>query len=346
MCARLKAVTFHDYGGPEVLRYEDVPEPWAGPGEVLVRVRACGVNRLDLLVRSGRSQAKPPLPHIGGSEVAGDIVEMGPGTSGFAPGQRVVIAPYISDERCEYCLAGHETTCIRGDVLGLISDGGYAEYVKAPITHILPIPDGVSYVEAAASTLSAPTAWHMLIDKAKLQPGETVLVLSAGSGVGSAAVQIARLVGAKVITTVGSDEKIRQALDLGADEVINYTRGDFSVPVRRLTDKRGVDVVVEHVGTDTWDQSLNSLARNGRLVTCGATSGVAGTVDIYTIYAKQIEILGSYGGSRGNLKQVLSALAHGDIRAVIHEEMPLADARRAQEMVERREQFGKIVLVP
>lgn len=342
----MKAVTFHDYGDTDVLRYEDFPEPGAGPGEVLIQVKACGVNHLDLQVRAGLTPAKPPLPHISGSEVAGAIVEMGPGTSGFAPGQSVVIAPYLSDERCDYCLAGQETTCIRGDILGLISNGGYAEYVKAPITHILPIPPKVSFVEAAATTLSAPTAWHMLVDKAKLKPGETVLVLSAGSGVGSAAVQIARLLGARVIATVGTDDKVNQALELGADEVINYSENDFAQQVRRLTGKRGVDVVVEHVGSDTWVQSVDSLTRNGRLVTCGATSGPVGALDIWTLFSKQIEILGSYGGSRANVKQVLSAVSHGDIKAVIHAQMQLSEARAAQEMMERREQFGKIVLTP
>lgn len=343
----MKAVTFHDYGPPSVLRYEDVPEPKLGGGEVLIRVRACGVNRLDLLVREGKTPVKPPLPHISGSEVAGEIVEMGPGTSGHAPGQRVVIAPYLSDDRCEYCLKGEETTCIRGDILGLVSNGGYAEYVKAPITHVLPIPDGVPYADAAAMTLSAPTAWHMLIDKAQIQPGETVLVLSAGSGVGSAAVQIARMAGAHVLATIGSEEKRAQAVELGADEVINYNEvGDFSPVVRRITGKRGVDVVVEHVGSDTWEQSLRSLARNGRLVSCGATSGVRGTIDIWTLFAKQLQVLGSYGGTRADLREVLAAVARKDIRAVIHQQMPLSEARAAQEMVERREQFGKLVLEP
>ncbi|MEJ7654441.1 MAG: alcohol dehydrogenase catalytic domain-containing protein, partial [Chloroflexia bacterium] len=201
----MKAVRFHRYGGPDVLRYEDVEQVEPDAGEVLVRVRACGVNRLDILIRSGQTPIKPPLPHITGSEVAGEIVEMGAGTTGLAPGQRVVIAPYLSDDRCEYCLAGQETTCIRGDILGLVSDGGYAEYVAAPLSHVLPIPAGVSFADAAAVTLSGATAWHMLIDKARLQPGETVLVLSAGSGIGSAAVQIARMTGAHVIATVGSD---------------------------------------------------------------------------------------------------------------------------------------------
>lgn len=343
----MKAVRFHDYGSTDLLRYEDAPEPVPGAGEVLIRVRACGVNRVDLLVRSGRTPVKPPLPHIGGSEVAGEIVEMGLGTTGFAPGQRVVIAPYLSDDRCEFCLAGQETTCIRGDILGLVSDGGYAEYVKAPLTHILPIPEGVDYADAAAMTLSAPTAWHMLQDKAKLQPGDTVLVLSAGSGIGSAAVQIARMTGAHVIATVGSDDKRAQAMDLGADEVINYTEvGDFSPVVRRLTGKRGVDVVVEHVGTDTWEQSVNSLARNGRLVTCGATSGSGGSVDIWTLFAKQIQLLGSYGGSRANLRQVLAAVARRDLRAVIHRKMPMEEAAAAQDLMERRLQFGKLVLEP
>ncbi len=343
----MKAVTFHDYGSTDVLRYEDAPEPVVGAGEVLIRVRACGVNRLDLLVREGLTPAKPPLPHISGSEVAGEIVEMGPGTSGYAPGRPVVIAPYLSDDRCEYCLAGQETTCIRGDILGLISNGGYAEYVTAPVSHVLPIPEKVSFAEAAAVTLSASTAWHMLVEKARVRPGDSVLVLSAGSGVGSAAVQIACMLGAHVIATVGSEEKRAQAMELGADDVINYMEvGDFSSTVRRLTGKRGVDVVIEHVGEDTWSQSLNSLARNGRLVTCGATSGPMGTVDIEALVAKQQQILGSYGGTRLNLRHVLAAVGRGDMRAVIHTTLPLSEAREAQQMVEERRQFGKVVLEP
>lgn len=342
----MKAVRFYDYGSADVLRYEDVPNPTPGPGEVTVRVRACGVNRLDLLLRAGRTPVRPPLPHIGGSEVAGEIDAMGPGTTGFAPGQKVVIAPYLSDLQCEYCLAGEETTCIRGDILGLVSSGGYAEYVNAPVSHIIPIPDGVPFDDAAAVTLSAPTAWHMLLDRARIQPGETVLVLSAGSGVGSAAVQIARLAGAHVITTVGSDDKVEQARALGADEVINYHKTDLAREVRALTGKRGVDVVVEHVGSDTWAQSLASLTRNGRLVTCGATSGSHAEVDIWTLFAKQVQVVGSYGGSRENVRQVLAAVARGDIRPIIHDTMPLESARQAQELLERRENFGKIILHP
>jgi NADPH:quinone reductase-like Zn-dependent oxidoreductase len=343
---QVKAVTFHDYGDASVLRYEDVPRPTAGAGEALIRVRACGVNRLDLLVRSGQTPAKPPLPHIGGSEVAGEIEELGPGASGFAPGQRVAIAPYLSDDRCEHCLEGEETTCVRGDILGLISNGGYAEYVKAPITHVLPLPPNVSCLEAAAMTLAAPTAWRMLVEVARVRPGETVLVLAAGSGVGSAAVQIARMLGARVLATAGSAEKRAQALELGADEVLSHADGDFSTAVRRLTGKRGVDVVAEHVGAETWGRSLDCLARNGRLVTCGATTGSNGRVDIAALCAKQLRVLGSHGGTRADLRGVLRALGRGDLRAVIHRRLPLSEAREAQAMLERREQFGKIILEP
>lgn len=342
----MRAVLYREQGGLDRLQVADVPAPEIGPGEALVRVRSCGVNRLDLLVRSGRTPVKPPLPHIPGSEVAGEVAALGALATGSAVGQPVVIAPYLSCGQCEFCLSGEEVLCLRGDILGLISNGGYAEYVKAPASHLVPIPAGVAFDEAAAVTLSTLAAWHMLVARAKLQPGEDVLVLAAGSGVGSAAVQIAKAMGARVIATASTAEKLARAKELGADITINYREQDFAQVVRQVTGKRGVDVVVEHVGAETWERSVGCLARKGRLVTCGATTGSQGNLDIWTLFAKETQIIGSYGGTRGELRQVLKLVASGTIKPVIYRRYPLAEAREAQRAMEEREQFGKLVLNP
>lgn len=342
----MQAVTFHEPGGPDRLRLEEVAEPTIGPEEVLVRVRACGVNRLDILARTGRVGARVPLPHISGSEVAGEVVRVGERVSGLSAGQPAAIAPYLNCGRCEYCLAGEETICLRGDILGLVSQGGYAEYVKAPASHVLPLPAGLSFDDAAAVTLAATTAWHMLMARARVRAGEDVLVLAAGSGVGSAAIQIARLAGARVIATAGSADKLARARDLGAAELINHREQDFLQEVRRLTGRRGVDVVVEHVGSETWEKSVACLTRGGRLVTCGATTGGEGRVDIWQLFAKQIALLGSYGGTRAELGQVLRLVARGDLHATIDRVLPLAAAAEAQQIMEERKQFGKILLRP
>ena len=341
----MKALRFHEHGGPEVLRLEEVPDPRPGDGEVVVRVRACGANRLDLWVRQGSVPVKVPLPHISGSEVAGEVAALGPGVRGASEGQRVAVHPYLFDGTCEYCLAGEESTCLRSDILGLISDGGFAELVKVPASALVPIRDGLGFEQAAALTLAAMTAWHML-DRARIEPGETVLVLAAGSGVGSAAVQIARLRGARVIATASSDAKLERARELGAHELVNYAREDLREAVRRLTNRRGVDVVVEHVGQATWPASVASLARNGRLVTCGATTGSDAHFDLWSFFAKQISFIGCYGGRRDDLRSVLSVAAAGDLRPVIDRVLPLDKVGEAQAALEAREQFGKIIITP
>lgn len=342
----MRAMLYREYGGIDNLEPAEVPAPEIGPNEVLVRVKACGVNRLDLLVPSGRTPVKPPLPHIPGSEVAGEVAAVGGLVTGVAEGEAVVIAPYLSCGRCEFCLSGEEVLCLRGDILGLMSNGGYAELVKAPASHIIPLPAGLAFEEAAALTLSAPTAWHMLVERAKVKPGEDVLVLAAGSGVGSAAVQIAKLMGARVIATASSDEKLARAKELGADITINYREQDFAAAVRQATAKRGVDVVVEHVGTETWERSIACLSRKGRLVTCGATTGAEGKLDIWTLFAKETQIIGSYGGTRQDVRQVLKLAAAGRIKPVIFRRYPLAQAREAQRAMAGREQFGKLILEP
>jgi NADPH:quinone reductase-like Zn-dependent oxidoreductase len=341
----MKAVVFERHGGPEELEYREVPPPEIGPDEVLVRVRACGVNHLDLFARSGRLPHSISLPHTLGSEVAGEVAQGGI-LAPFKPGDRVVVSPHLMCGACEYCLSGEETLCLRGDVLGRRSNGGYAEYVAVHTRQILAIPEGVSYDAAAAVTLSTLTAWHMLVTRARIRPGEDVLVLAAGSGVGSGAVQIAKQGGCRVIATASTDEKLAKAQDLGADFLINYSNTDFRAEVRRLTDKRGVDVVVEHVGEVTWEQSVGSLARNGRLVTTGATTGARGAINIDRLFGAQLSVIGSWGGTRAELRKVLKMVAEKRIQPVIHAVYPLSEAAQAHRVMEDRAQFGKLLLHP
>ncbi len=340
----MKAVYFNETGGPEVLRYGDVPRPVPGPNQALIRVRACGVNRLDLYSRTGRT--KVPLPHISGSEAAGELIAYGVGVSPepVPVDAAVAIAPYLACGTCENCRNGDETLCVRGDILGLASQGAFAEYVVVPVSSLVPLPDGVDAVSAAAVGLATITAWHMLITRAGLRAGETVLVHAAGSGVGSAAIQIAKLAGARVIATAGSTAKLDQARRLGADDVINYSELDFAQEVRKLTGKRGVSVVVEHVGAATWEKSLACLTRKGRLVTCGATTGNEGAINIWTLFAKELSVIGAYGGTRADLATVLGLVAGGRLKPVIHRVLPLESVAEALRMLESRESFGKIVI--
>ena len=339
----MKAVRFHNHGGPEVLRYEDIPEPEAGPGEVLVRVRACALNHLDLWERRGLEHVRIAMPHISGSDVAGEIV-----TSTVAElriGQRVMLQPGVSCGRCAECLSGRDNECASYEVLGYRSHpGGYAELVKVPVQNVVPIPDAIDYIHAAAFPLTFLTAWHMLITRARLKRGENVLVLAAGSGVGQAAIQIARLQGARVLATAGSSEKLERARSLGANEVIHHHEQDIADEVRRLTNKRGVDVVIEHVGQATWAKSVRSLARGGRLVTCGATTGADAGLNLQALFAKQLTIQGSYMGTKGELLEVARLFFAGDLSPVIDRTYPLAEAAAAQQRLEASGQFGKVVL--
>ncbi len=342
----MRAVYFNSYGGVETLQVGELPTPAPGPGQVLIKVTACGLNRLDLIVRSGSAPVKLKFPHVPGSEVAGVVESLGAGVDEYEPGDRVVVAPYLNCGNCDYCLTGREEVCIRGDIVGLMSNGGYAEFVVAPASSLVPIPDGLSDKEAAAVTLSTLTAWHALVSRADVKPGESVLVLAAGSGVGSAAIQIAKLAGAQVIATASTEEKREMAKELGADIAISYLDGEMRGAVRRISGRRGVDVVFEHVGGATWQRSILCLARNGRLVICGTTSGTRGVTDLWTLFAKQLNLLGTYGGTRSELAQVLSLTALGKLRAVIDREYPLEQAREAQERLRGRRQFGKILLIP
>jgi NADPH:quinone reductase-like Zn-dependent oxidoreductase len=340
----MKAIVYSEHGGPEVLKYREVPEPQMSPYEVLVRVRACALNHLDLWLRRGIPGIKIPLPHIPGSDIAGEVARVGDKVTNVKPGDRVLLQPGVSCGHCEKCLAGEDNLCRDYTLLGRGVDGGCAEYVKSPAVNCVPIPENLSFEEAAAFPLVSLTAWHMLITRAQLKPAETVLVLAAGSGVGSAAIQIAKASGARVIATAGSDAKLAKARELGADDVINHSTQKVSEEVKRLTNRRGVEVVFEHVGQATWNESIRSLAANGRLVTCGATSGPEGKINIDYLFVRHISILGSFMGSKAELFSALELLRRGLLKPVIDVVMPLENCAEAHRRLEDREQFGKIVL--
>ena len=339
----MKAVRFHAHGGPDVLRYEDVPEPIPGPDEALIRVRACALNHLDLWQRRGMERVTLAFPHISGADVAGEVVSSPDGE--FAPGRRVMLQPGISCARCMACLDGRDNECKSYDVLGYRSDGGYAEYVKVPVQNLSAIPDAIGFVEAAAFPLVFLTAWHMLITRARLRAGEDVLVLGAGSGVGQAAIQIAWRHGARVFATAGTDAKLARARQLGAYEVVNHTTEDVPKRVREFTGGHGVDIVVEHVSSATWDRSLRCLVRGGRLVTCGATTGHEAQIDLRVLFGRQLSLLGSYMGRKGELLRAAPFFFAGELRSVVDRTYPLAEAAEAHRYLESRQQFGKVVLV-
>jgi len=339
----VKAVRFHQHGGPEVLRYEDALDPELAPGEVLVRVRACALNHLDLWERRGLEHVTIPMPHISGCDVAGEVAASAAPEA--AAGLRVMLQPGISCGRCIACLSGKDNECPRYEVLGYMNHhGGYAELVKVPVQNLVPIPDEIDFVHAAAFPLTFLTAWHMLITQARVTRGEDVLVLAAGSGVGQAAIQIALLHGARVFATAGTEAKLESARSLGAFEVINHHTQDISQEIKRLTNRRGVDVVIEHVGEATWPQSVRSLARGGRLVTCGATTGYHAALDLRALFARQLTIQGSYMGSKGEMLRAARFFFGGQLRPVIDRTYPIAEAAAAQRRLEESGQFGKIVL--
>jgi NADPH:quinone reductase-like Zn-dependent oxidoreductase len=342
----MHAVRFHEHGDIEVLKYEEAPEPKIQADEVLVKVKACALNHLDLWVRQGVSDWKLQLPHIEGSDVSGEVAEVGSQVKRVKAGARVLLYPGISCGQCEMCFKGLDSACRSYTVLGVFVDGGYAEYVKAPEVNVIPIPGGLSFDEAAAVPLVFLTAWHMLFTRAQLKPGEDVLVIGGGSGVGSAAIQIAKSVGARVIATAGADWKLEKAKAIGAHEVINHSRQSISGEVRRLTGKRGVDVIVEHVGAAIWEECFNSLATYGRLVTCGVTSGGEVKLNVQGLFGRQRTILGSFMGGKAELLEALKFIARGNLKAVIDSAFPLREAAAAQKKMESREFFGKILLHP
>ena len=342
----MKAVIFSQHGGPEVLKYTEGPDPQIKANEVLVEVRACALNHLDVWVRAGLPGIKIPLPHILGDDVAGVVREAGELVTWTKPGDEVMVQPGVSCGHCVECLAGRDNMCDEYDMIGYRRDGGYAELLAVPGVNVIPKPGNLSWPEAAALPLVTLTAWHMLVTQARVQPGEDVLIHAAGSGVGSLGIQIARLRGARVIATASSDEKLTKARELGADETVNYTRDDWPKEVKKLTNGRGVDVVFEHTGAATWPGSIVSLKKGGRLVTCGATSGYDARTDLRQVFYRHLTILGSMMGSKAELLSAMNFIGTGQIRAVVDRTLPLAEARKAHELMEDRAQFGKLVLMP
>jgi len=340
----LKAVRFHESGGPERLRYEDAPDPVMSENDALVRVRACALNHLDLWARRGTRSERVPMPHISGSDIAGEVAQLGKLVDGHSVGEKVLVSPGLRCGTCEYCTTGRDSLCESYKIIGYETQGGYAEYVAVPGENLIPIPNKLSMEEASSIPLVFLTAWHMLVTRARLVPGETVLVWAGGSGVGSAAIQIAKLLGARVIVTVGSDGKIEKARELGADFVINHHTQDVPGDVKRLTDGKKVDVVFDHVGEATWEKSMRSMAPAGRLVNCGVTTGGKAEVDIRYVFVRQFSLLGSYMGGMGELLQVLKFFEDGRLRPVVDSVFPLKDAAKAQERMEKSQHFGKIVL--
>jgi NADPH:quinone reductase-like Zn-dependent oxidoreductase len=340
----MKAVRIHQFGGPEVLTYEDVPDPRPRKDQVLVRVRACSLNHLDVWVRKGLPGVK--LPHILGSDVAGEVVEVGEYVGGFKASQRVLLSPIHSCGHCEKCVGGLQNQCRAFTVLGNGVDGGDCELIAAIPANVIPIPDSLDFNQAASVPLVFVTAWHMLVGRAGIRPGQTVLVLGASSGVGIAAIQIAKLFQCRVITTAGDEAKLAKGRELGADYGINHYKQKISDEVRKITNKEGVDIVLEHVGAATWDESVKSLKNGGTLVTCGATTGPNVGIDLLHLFARQLTLMGSYMGTLGELHEVLQHVFAGRLKPVVDRVFPLSEIKAAHEYLEKSQMFGKIVVNP
>lgn len=342
----MKAVAFARFGGPEVLETRELPDPVPGPGEAVVRVRACGVNHLDLDLRAGVSGFPVRLPHVLGIEAAGEVAGVGAGAAGARVGDRVAVVRAVTCGACAACLAGDDNLCAGRQTFGVDRPGGYAEYLLTPARNLLSLPPALGFEDAAAIQVAFSTAWFMLVERARVRPAETVLVTAGGSGVGSAAVQIARHAGARVIATAGSEAKRERLLALGAHAAVNHARLDWSDQVRRLTAGAGVDLVFEHVGGAAWAAALSVLRRGGRVVTCGAHAGERVSLDLVDLFRRQVTLLGSYSAPTRAVLEVLRLVAAGVFRPVIHATLPLVEAPRAHALLAAREAFGKVVLVP
>jgi NADPH:quinone reductase-like Zn-dependent oxidoreductase len=346
----MKATVFHKHGPPDVLSYEDIENPHVGSNQVLIKVKGVALNHLDLFVRAGLPGLNLQMPHILGGDISGEIVELGSNvTSSLSVGQKILVDPGISCGVCEFCIRGEESLCSTYGILGEHLRGGYADYIAMDQRNVVPIPEHatIDLVEAAALPLTLMTAWRLLITKAAIKPGDDLLIIGIGGGVALAALQIAKIAGARVIVTSSSDEKLKKSETLGADITINHnTTPEYHKEIYRLTKNRGVDVVLDSVGQATWATSLKSLRKGGKLVTCGATSGPRGETNINLLFWKQLEILGSTMGSRAELRSALKLVWNGRIKPVVDRTYPLSKAKEAHEFLERGEQFGKIVLRP
>lgn len=342
----MSAVVLREHGGPEVLRSEKLPLPEPGPRQVRVKIAAVALNHLDIWVRRGGPAFHLEYPHRLGSDLAGTIDAIGPGVSGVTVGQKTVVQPGLSCGKCAACFGGQDNLCRHYRILGENTQGGYAEYLVVPDVNLAPYPENLDFANAAASILPFLTAWQMVVKKAEVGPGDVVLVQGAGSGIGVAAIQICKLYGATVITTAGSAAKLARAKELGADEVIDYTQGDFAAACRALTGKRGVDAVIEHVGGDVFTSSIKAVRNGGKIVTCGATASPTPSIDLRHVFFRQVQILGSTMGSKADLLAVLGHIAAGRLRPVVHQVLPLAEAAAAHRLLEARAAFGRVVLTP
>jgi len=342
----MKAVRIHEHGGPEVLRYEDAPDPTLRANEVLIKVGACGLNHLDLFIRGGLPGLKLDMPHTLGSDAAGEIVEVGSVCEFAKVGERVLIAPGRTSRRGALAAAGQDNLSPDYGVFGYQHKGLNSEYIAVPESNAIPIPGDLSYEEAASIPLVFLTAWHMLVGIAKMKMLEDVLIIGGSSGVGIAAIQIAKLFHCRVIATAGGEEKLAKAKQLGADHVIDHYKQDIRAEVRAFTKKRGVDIVFEHVGQATWKAATASLAHHGRLVTCGATTGGDVDLSVTHLFFRQLSLHGSFMGTLGELHEVLRFFERGLLKPVVDKVFPLAELRAAHEHLENKQQFGKVVVVP
>ncbi|MFQ5600703.1 MAG: zinc-binding dehydrogenase [Candidatus Krumholzibacteriia bacterium] len=340
----MKAVVVTEHGGTEKLELREIDKPAPGPGEVLVQMRAAAVNHLDVWVRRGIPGVRFPLPLIPGCDGAGVVAAPGPGVRDVEPGTRVALQPGLSCGHCASCLGGDDNLCPDYGILGESRHGTNAQYLAVPRANLMPIPEKLGFEGAAAFPLAFLTAWHMAVARGRIQPGDDVVVHAGASGVGTAAIEIARLHGARVITTVGSPEKAERVRELGVAHVILYRETDFAQEVRAITGKRGVDVILDHVGTDTWEGNIRSLARGGRLVVCGATSGHEVTTNLRSLFFKNLSLLGSTMGSKSELLRILSLIARGELRPIVDRVLPLDEVARAHELLEHRQVVGKVVL--
>ena len=342
----MRAVQLVGHGRPGQFRFADVPDPVPSPDEVVVAVRACGLNRLDLWLEEGNLPVPIRLPRTPGCEIAGDILRVGANVRLWRQGDRVAIQSNLFCGACEFCLRGEESVCLHGKLLGVDCDGGFAEFVLAPERSLVRLPDQVTHESAAALTLAGSTAMHMLTDRAKVRPGDRVLVIGGASGVGSAAIQIARGLGARVIATASSESKRNLSLKLGAEHVVNMAREDWPAEVRKLTSKRGVDLVIEHVGGPVLEQVWNCVARGGTVVTCGATAGKQITLNLWPLFVKQQKLVGSYGRTRRDLTATLEWAAAGKLYPVIDRVFPLAETPAAFAALRNRSVLGKAIVTP
>jgi NADPH:quinone reductase-like Zn-dependent oxidoreductase len=345
----MKAVLLHEHGGPEKLTYDEFSTPGISPRQVLIRIKAVALNHLDLFVRAGIPGLRLEMPHILGSDIAGEIAEVGPAVDNLEVDQRVIVDPGLYCGHCEFCIRGEHSLCNQYGILGEHRRGGYAEFIAVEKEKAIPIPDysSLDFISAAAVPLTFMTAWRMLTTRARLKPGEDALITGIGGGVALAALQIAKLIGARVFVTSSSDEKLQKALRLGADVGINYQEhSDYHKQIWELTHKRGVDVIIDSAGQATWEKSLRALRKGGRLVTCGATTGPMAMTNINLLFWKQLNLLGSTMGTRAELDAVVRLIWNNQLHPVVDRTFPLQEAQKAHEYLENGNQFGKVVLCP